>query len=49
MYCHRTCRYIACLSLRAGLHPVLVGGPGSGKRSLMRHALACWKLHGQLR
>ena len=42
-------QHIAGLSLRAGLHPVLVGGAGSGKRSLMRHALACTRVHDQIR
>jgi hypothetical protein len=39
-------QYMYCLSLSAGLHPVLVGGAGSGKRSLVRHALACWQPFG---
>ncbi|GAX79832.1 hypothetical protein CEUSTIGMA_g7272.t1 [Chlamydomonas eustigma] len=39
-------QYMYCLSLSAGLHPMLVGGAGSGKRTLVRHALACWEPFG---
>ena len=41
-------QYVYCLSLRAGMHPVLVGGGGCGKRSLVRHALSCVRVFGQL-
>ncbi len=32
--------HAAVLALHAGLHPVLLGDPGSGKAGLMRHLLA---------
>ncbi len=42
-------QHALCLSLRAGLHPVAVGGPEAGKRTAVAHALHCWKVYGQFK
>lgn len=47
--CSCALQYVAALSLRAGLQPCVVGGADSGKRSLLRHLLSCWRLHGGLK
>jgi hypothetical protein len=42
-------QYMFGLSLRAGLHPVIVGHQGSGKRSLTDHLMRCWGVFGQFK
>jgi hypothetical protein len=42
-------QYVFGLSLRAGLHPVIVGHQGSGKRSLTDHLMRCWGVFGQFK
>ena len=40
-------QYIFGLALRSGLHPILVGELGSGKKTLTDHLLSCWRVFGQ--
>ncbi len=49
-FIHESCsiQHVMGLCIRAGLAPLLVGGPGSGKRGMIEHLASCWDVHSPL-